>query len=549
MSILNSIQIKLHRQNRVTNLYQHSIFLVIFTGLLPTIVLLILSYFQSIAHAEENLKGIINRATLKTNQLLEDAATILNRSNIDLQNADIPTTIKILQRQIYNDFRFREAGIINPQGFLTLSSLGAIDPPVPSSPIKLRFNPHNPNLQILGLGKTQLMQERSVILMLRGSGKIGSIYLLVDPAVLNNFLEAIPDLDLGSNGFIAFMTSDRQLLSVIGSSTSDIADHLQETAPHSLFPQTLQVIQSTKNQQILVVGTVHRSWALRYWLQELIVSVPLTVVISSLLSYLFIRQVRYCNTLDYELKRALAQNEFEVHYQPIIDLATRRCVGAEALLRWRHPQRGLIYPGTFIPIAEQTAFIIPMTEWMIEKVLQDRALLHPQFQGLYTSVNLSPTQLNTGDVDRLLQTLRSTNQPTNARITFEITENKLLEEQGQVVQDAIARLKLWGARFAIDDFGTGYSNIGYLQRLDVDQLKLDQLFVKGLEQGNNIDPIVDSLIDFGDRIGLTIVAEGIETEAQYQYLKKRGVHYGQGWLFSRPLPFTEFERFLQNQTA
>ncbi|MFM7426922.1 MAG: EAL domain-containing protein [Elainella sp.] len=182
---------------------------------------------------------------------------------------------------------------------------------------------------------------------------------------------------------------------------------------------------------------------------------------------------------------------------------------------------------------------------MTEQVIQDQAMLKAKFQDLYTSVNLSPTQLNLGDVDRLVQMLKGADSHFPAQITFEITENKLIEDQGQVVQDAITRLKLCGARLAIDDFGTGYSNIAYLQRLDVDQLKLDQLFIKGLAQGKPIDQLVDSLIDFGERIGLTIIAEGIETETQYQYLKARGVHYGQGWLFSRPLPLTEFERFLQ----
>jgi sensor c-di-GMP phosphodiesterase-like protein len=251
------------------------------------------------------------------------------------------------------------------------------------------------------------------------------------------------------------------------------------------------------------------------------------------------------NGLDYELKRGLAQNEFEIHYQPIVDLETRQCIGSEALLRWRHPQRGLIYPGLFIPIAEQTGLIIPMTEWLLEKVIQDQIILSKRIPDFYTSVNLSPSQLNTGDVERLIQIIKATNHESKVMITFEITENKLIEEQVQVVQDAIARLKQLGSRFAIDDFGTGYSNIAYLQKLDLDQLKLDQLFIKGIEHGSTVIQIVDSLIDFGNRLGLTLIAEGIETEAQYQYLKDRGVRYGQGWLFSRPMPLGDFEQYLQ----
>ncbi len=515
------------------------VFLVVIVSVLPTVVLLVISYFHSVASARANLEGIIKRAALKTDQLIEDGDAILHRGKIDLQDADAQTTVKILQRQIYNDFRFREAGIVNPEGLLTLTSLGGVNPPVPAFITTASFDPDDRNLQILGPGRTQVMQERSIALALRGTGEIGGLYLLVDPAVLNSFLEAIPALDLGPNGFIGFMTSDERLLSMIGGTPEEFFASL-----HNSSAPIVRVSRTTEAGNITIVGQISRKWVLRDWLQQLLIVTPLSLLISSILSYLFMRQAQN-NSLDYELKRGLARNEFEVHYQPIVNLETRQCVGSEALLRWRHPQRGLIYPNLFIPIAEQTDLIIPLTEWLMQRVIQDQAMLKHEFKEIYTSVNLSPTQLNTGDVDRLIQMLKGADNRFPTKITFEITENKLVEEQGQVVQDAIARLKLCGARLAIDDFGTGYSNIAYLQRLDVDQLKLDQLFIKGLEHGNHVDQLVDSLIDFGDRVGLTMIAEGIETEIQYQYLKDRGVHYGQGWLFSRPLPLAEFERFLQ----
>lgn len=534
---------KSQKQPHLFGLYPHSILIVIIVSILPTIVLLAISYFQAVALAKANLESIVKTATSKTDRLLEDADEILRRANIDLQEADRQTAVRVLQRQIYNDFRFREAGIINSEGLLVLSSLGVVDPPQTPSLAKIHFNAANPDLQVLGPGRSQLMQERSIALVLKGTGKIGSIYLLVDPAMLNSFLDMLPSIDLGSSGFIAFLTQDQRLLSAVGASPQDIFSSLQTQPAHML-----QVTRTTKDGTITLVGQVSRRWALRYWFQELLISAPFTAFISGLLSYLFIRQLRLSSTLDYELKRGLARNEFEVHYQPIVELATRRCVGAEALIRWRHPQRGLVYPGLFLPIAEQTGFIIPITEWLLEKVMQDRVLLEAQFSDLYISMNLSPTQLNTGNIERLIQLLRSETHTSNIEITFEITENKLLEENGDVVQDTIARLKRCGIRFAIDDFGTGYSNIGYLQKLKVDQLKLDQMFIKGLGQDNHIVQIVDGLIDFGDRMNLTIVAEGIETECQYRYLRDRGVRYGQGWLFSRSLPYEDFVAYLQAQT-
>lgn len=538
LSKSNSTQ---YQRQRPVGLYQNPIPLVIAINVLPVIVLLVASYFQSIRFAKTNLEDIVQISTRKTNLLLENADTIMRRINLDLQDADPQTAVKVLQRQIYTDFRFREAGILNSEGLLTLSNFGIIDPPQPPAS-KAGFNPDDPNLQILGPGRTRLMQEQSITLIQSGSGQISGVYLLVDPAILQSFVEALPRSDLGPDGFIAFMTSDQRLLASVGASPPEIFAALQDSRLSAI-----RITQTTSDGNVTIVGQIDRRWALRYWFQEVLIGAPLTILISALLSYLFIRQVRQSNSLDYELRRGLARDEFEVHYQPILNLITRRCVGSEALLRWRHPQRGLLYPNLFIPIAEQTGCIIPMTEWLLEKVIQDRDMLATQFHDLYISINLSPIQLNTGNVERLVQILRSSDHPSSIVVTFEITENRLLEEQAQVVQDAIARLRRQGVRLAIDDFGTGYSNLGYLQTLEVDQLKLDQLFIRGLEQDRNMAQIVDSLITVADQMGLAIIAEGIETEAQCLYLKDRGVQYGQGWLFSRALPYEDFQRYLHAQ--
>ncbi|WP_404791089.1 EAL domain-containing protein [Altericista sp. CCNU0014] len=543
MTHRNLAQNKPQKRHHVFAIYRKPIFLIIFISVLPTVILLIISYFQETAAAKADLEGMVGIATAETNALLEDAEARLRRSNIDLQAADNQTAANILKRQIYNDFRFREAGLINPEGLLAVSSLGVLDKPVPVSAIMSQFNPNNPELQILGPGRTKLMQENSILFVLQGSGRIGRTYLLVDPAIITYFLKLIPNQNSGPYGFIALVKNDRHLLSGIGAVPQDISTSLKDSS----F-DTIRYSQTTKDRNIKTVGGMNRRWALRYWLQKLLVAAPVTIAISGVLSYLFIRQLRQVNGLEYEVKRGIIEDEFEIHYQPIMDLDTRQCIGSEALLRWRHPQRGLLYPGLFIPIAEQTGLIVPMTERLLEKAIQDQATFGKRVPGFYTSVNLSPTQLNKGDVDRLIQILGSAKNCPEFRIAFEITENKLIEEQGEVVQDAIARLKQWGCRFAIDDFGTGYSNIAYLQKLDLDQLKLDQLFIKGLEHDNNMMQIVDSLIDLGNRLGLTLIAEGIETEAQYQYIRDRGVRYGQGWLFSVPLPFEEFEQFLRVST-
>ncbi len=519
------------------------VLLVIAASVVPTIAMLTVSYFQAIGGAKTNLQDIINSATVKTENLISVTDQTLRRNNKDLQDADTETAARILRRQVYNDYRFRETGIINKDGLLTLTSLGIINPPVPISPIKARFNPGKPELQILGLGRSRLMQEESIVMMLKGSGTIGSTYMLVDPVLLTDFLKLIAELDLGPQGYIAYVTQDDQLLSSIGIGISqeEILSNIKNPSR-----DTILASQATKDGNIKIIAETKRKWVLRFWNQELLISIPITFLVSTLLVGLFIRELRKPNSLDDELKRGLINKEFEIHYQPIIDLKTRQCVGAEALMRWHHPKRGLIYPGVFIPIAEQTGLIGPMTEWLLAQAIQDQEFLRQRFPDLYTSINLSPTQLNTGDVSHLIQILK-TNSASRALITFEITENEIVEEQWEIVKDAIAHLKRWGVQLAIDDFGMGYSNIAYLQRLDVDQLKLDKIFIQGLDAGNDIAQLVDGLIDFGDRFKLRIVAEGIENEKQFEYLRDRGVAYGQGWLFSAALPLDEYLQFLQAQ--
>ena len=388
------------------------------------------------------------------------------------------------------------------------------------------------------------MEEESVIMMLKGSGKIGSLYLLIDPVLLTDFLKLIAELDLGPNGFIAFVSQDDQLLSSIGASKEKILSSLKNPPSDAIV-----ISRGTKDGNIKIIAETQREWVLRFWRRELLISAPITAAVSTLLGFLFIRELRKSKSLDHELKRGLTQNEFEIHYQPIIELKTRKCIGAEALMRWHHPERGMIYPGVFIPIAEQTGMIGPMTEWLLEQSIKDQKVLSEEFPNLYTSINLSPTQLNAGNVNRLVEILKGASEQARSLITFEITENKIIEEQWEIVQDAIGHLKRWGVKLAIDDFGMGYSNIAYLQRLDVDQLKLDKVFIQGLTDNNDIAQLADSLIDFGDRFKLSIVAEGIESEIQYDYLRDRGVSFGQGWLFSRALPFEDFVHFLRVESA
>ncbi|MBK6743816.1 MAG: EAL domain-containing protein [Hydrogenophilales bacterium] len=251
--------------------------------------------------------------------------------------------------------------------------------------------------------------------------------------------------------------------------------------------------------------------------------------------------------LEQGLRRALEDGQLELWYQPQIDFKTGLLIGAEALVRWRDPQRGLISPVEFVPVAEETGLILPLGEWvLLEACMQAHAWTQ---DGLFMgsiSVNVSGPQIERGDfVGTVRQALDSTGIDPNL-LELEITESFLLRnaEQAMAVVEQLSDL---GIRVAIDDFGTGYSSLSYLKYLNADKLKIDQRFVRDLPDDKDDAAIARAIIALGLSLGFQVVAEGVETEAQEAFLKGEGCHQGQGYLYARPMPADDFERWMRER--
>jgi diguanylate cyclase (GGDEF)-like protein/PAS domain S-box-containing protein len=242
--------------------------------------------------------------------------------------------------------------------------------------------------------------------------------------------------------------------------------------------------------------------------------------------------------LESDLRHAIASNQMSIAFQPLYDLAPHRLNGFEALARWTHPTRGPVSPAVFIPLAEESGHIEALTTWMVEKSVEQLAAWHraaPQHAQLGISVNISARDLTQpGFVERVLVVLHR-HGVASTRLTLEITETVLMDKL-DTVRDVIARLRLAGVRLAIDDFGTGYSSLAYLGNLPVDVLKIDRSFVVAMDKGPQFVEIVRTILSLGEALGKKVVAEGIETEAQLDTLRRLGVHTGQGYLLARPLP-------------
>lgn len=253
--------------------------------------------------------------------------------------------------------------------------------------------------------------------------------------------------------------------------------------------------------------------------------------------------------LEARLRRALTQGHLLLHYQPQVDIASGRIVGAEALVRWQDPQEGLISPARFIPVAESSGVIGPLGEWVLhEACRQGREWLDEGLPPLTIAVNVSPRQFHLTDlVDSVGQALTQTGFPAKS-LELEITEGALAEQPEEALQ-MLRSLGDLGLRLAVDDFGTGYSSLAHLKRFPIDVLKIDQSFVRELEQSVDDRAISAAIIAMGHSLGLHVLAEGVETPQQLEFLRERGCDSYQGYLRSRPVPAATFAGLLREQAA
>ena len=254
--------------------------------------------------------------------------------------------------------------------------------------------------------------------------------------------------------------------------------------------------------------------------------------------------------LETDLRHAVERSEMLAYYQPIIDLATMRLMGFEALMRWNHPTRGIVPPNEFIPVAEDTNFIVPLTTWMLKKSCAQLAEWQhrsPHNKSLVMSVNLSGKHFAHGDIVEQIQQIIVKTQISPECLKLEITESAMMDNPEKAIA-TLKRLKNLGAQVSIDDFGTGYSSLSYLHRFPIDTLKVDRSFVSTMENGTENGEIVRTIISLAKTLNLSVIAEGIESIHQLHQLRILGCEYGQGYLFSRPVPAEEAQSIIDDQS-
>jgi EAL domain-containing protein (putative c-di-GMP-specific phosphodiesterase class I) len=243
------------------------------------------------------------------------------------------------------------------------------------------------------------------------------------------------------------------------------------------------------------------------------------------------------HALENELRRAILQNELELHYQPIIDTKTLRICAVEALVRWRHPGKGLIPPDQFIPLAEDTGVIVQIGEWVLQRACTDAAKWPAHIK---VAVNLSPVQFRKTNLsDIVMSTLALAGLPPE-RLEIEITETALIENASECLP-ALHRFKNAGIAIALDDFGTGYSSLSQLTMFPFDKIKIDKSFTQNLTKRAECAAIISAALTLAQNLDIATTAEGVETNDQYKLLRLAGVTSLQGYLFKRPCPASELD--------
>ena len=270
------------------------------------------------------------------------------------------------------------------------------------------------------------------------------------------------------------------------------------------------------------------------------------------------RNYQFCNsdiqtaaverfTIENELREAIKNAELTLHYQPQFSLTDDGITGVEVLVRWEHPQRGMTPPDKFIPVAEETGLIIPLGEWVLEKAVDDIARMREAGIVLpRVAVNLSARQLYHHDTQDTLRRLMTTGNLAADVLEVEITESGIMQNP-ELAAENLINMKNIGVGVAIDDFGTGYSSLAYLKRFPIDVLKIDRAFVRDITLNSDDASIVKAILALAKALNLRVIAEGLETRPQYDYLKELGCDEGQGYMYARPMPFEDLLEFVREK--
>lgn len=464
---------------------------------------------------------------VQTEQILTNALDILPRVAALAAQPCQAVHANLLRWGTLNPY-FRSLLLVRRDRIYCSSVLGDVDYDTGTFP---RWPAGTPPTQwFVSVAGTPLAPERPALLLgMAGEGGRGGV-VVIDGRYVQDLLNAVSSLGV------------YQLEVTLGRGTPIRSEAWSDSASERLFEST-ETIAGRDDLSVRVMAPAET--VVRAWQQLLIAYLPVALLCGALLAIGAYRLQVNRQSFKEQLRRAMLADEFHVEYQPVYGLANGRCEGVEALLRWTRPGVGPVRPDIFIAAAEAENMIVPLTQHLLRLIRRDMQawVTPPDF---HIAVNVAPEHLSSPALVPDVQAFRAAVRPS--LMVLEITERSLITDNGQARAN-IDALRAQGVFVAIDDFGTGHCSLSYLQRFPVDYLKIDKGFVHAIQPTGEETPVLDVIITLAHRLGLAVVAEGVETPDQFNYLTQRGVAFIQGYLFARPMPSADFVRWYAEKAA
>lgn len=527
---------------RIFSRYELPILLLI--ALLPEVAMLGFSYLWTETSIEHEMSFLADATARRADNILK--ITQLNLKQLAEQTSARcnQPAVDFMRDKVFKVMYIRETGIIN-NNKLMCNDVKLFNPPVEITNIEQRRIAGTDGDITLVPPLPTLQGGKSILVNYRVSAS-SYVNALIDPDIFAEFHEYV---HLGEVSGVFLVREDGKAVISFGPMSERELPQMTGSPEHIRHHHgNLFSIYKSGGFPIYAVVTASPAFILKHWQHDALFLAVLGGFMSLALILFLKRNRRHSNLLQGELWQAIEDNELCIHYQPIIDLTSTQCVGAEALIRWQHPDRGLIMPLTFIPIAEKTGMIRNLTNWMISRIELEIGHILRQNPDIHISINLSPSDLGADGHKASSDSLLFSNIP-HQQIIYEITEHSLMPHHVVSVHEIMESLRKKGAKLALDDFGTGYSSLSYLQRFPLDFLKIDKAFVDGIQSETSSTGLIDHIIGIASTMHFEMIAEGIEHDYQMAYLKKHGVTFGQGRYIAKPLPIKDFIAFMQATNA
>ena len=500
-------------------------------GIVPAGVALYLAWDDAVSQQQTYLRILAVTTVKRWERLYESSTTLLAELANDPGPHCSDAHIAKLREAMRNEGYVREIGVF-AEGRVSCLSSGATEMPLTVPPPAWQLSE--------GVGILPVTVSQGA-----GTGpRITLTYrdhtLAVDQSELLEHMRSLdPDVSLA----LFHLDSDQPLAVFGDSGVRDLRSRVSETG---IFYDGLRFAVSVRSVTYPIVAVVgDPSGPLeRRWHENAILLGVLAVLAGTMVAALIVSVAWRRLSPRSEIRYALRKSQITAVYQPVIELSTGRCVGAEALARWHRSDGTVVRPDAFIPFAEDNGLISLITDQMIGRVIEDMGDLLRQRRDFHVAINIAPQQLENDRIVGVLRRVVEESRLEPRQIVLEVTERSLMD--GEAARGIIGRLRAAGHAISIDDFGTGYSSLSYLQRFELDNLKIDRLFVEAIGADAATSGVVPHIIDMARTLNLTVIAEGVETEVQACFLRNRGVPYAQGWLFAKPLAPAQFLTYVDS---